>query len=165
MKFVRTSSSVRWKDFLCPLWKFTLSLCVWGDSQEFTTSLWPQQPSLRRGGWFAIPKEASIMTQVWKALRDPETLIAAEGASTKYWLGCEYKYKWDTFAKVFTLSLWGVVCRWVRKKSILILNSGCNTTKCGISQGVWILSEGTVVVMACHLLFLPHQPKTRILFK
>jgi hypothetical protein len=25
-----------------------------------------------------------------------------------------------------------------------ILNSGCNTIKCGISQGVWILFAGTV---------------------
>jgi hypothetical protein len=33
------------------------------------------------------------------------------------------------------------------KKAIeSILNSGCNTSKCGISQGVWIISEGTVHV-------------------
>ena len=54
MKFVCTSSSVRWKEFLYSPWKSTLSiLCglVAGSSQEFTTSLWPQQPSWRRQGW------------------------------------------------------------------------------------------------------------------
>lgn len=33
---------------------------------------------------------------------------------------------------------------WERKYIESILNSGCETTKCGISQGVWILIEGTV---------------------
>ena len=65
----------------------------------------------------------------------------------------EYLCKWDIsvfhfqsickhFEKhVFTLSLSGIVWRWVREKNV----SGCNN-KCGISQRVWILSEGTVCV-------------------
>ena len=78
MKFVRTSSSVRWKDFLCSPWKSTLSLLcghVAGSSQEFTMSLWPQQPSWRRQGGgkerrmgLAIPKEANVMTAAKKPL-------------------------------------------------------------------------------------------------
>ena len=35
------------------------------------------------------------------------------------------------------MTLWGIES---------ILNSGCNTTKCGTSQGVSILSEGTVYI-------------------
>jgi hypothetical protein len=69
MKFVRTSSSVRWKKFLCALWKLTLPLIrcghVAGSSQEFQTSLWPQKPSWRRQGegmGLVIPNEGNVMT-------------------------------------------------------------------------------------------------------
>jgi hypothetical protein len=44
------------------------TVCPWGDSQEFTTSLWPQQHSWRRkggeGDGLAIPKNTNVMTMV-----------------------------------------------------------------------------------------------------
>lgn len=36
------------------------------------------------------------------------------------------------------------VCRWPKTTIKSILITLCNTTKCGKSQGVWILSEGTI---------------------
>ena len=34
---------------------------------------------------------------------------------------------------------------WKKNAIDSVLNSGCNTTKCGMNKGVWILSEGTVL--------------------
>jgi hypothetical protein len=44
------------------------------------------------------------------------------------------------------LTLRGIVCGQVTQNLNLkkCFNSGCNTTKCGKGQGVWILDEGTV---------------------
>ena len=49
-------------------------------------------------------------------------------------------------SRMFSLCHHG--CRCIRKKYNIssILNLGCNTTKCGIIQGVWILYEGNVFV-------------------
>ena len=43
-------------------------------------------------------------------------------------------------ASSLALSLWGIVCRLLKKSRYRI----SNVTKCGKSQGVWILSEGIV---------------------
>ena len=103
MTFVRTSSSVMWKKFLCSLWKFTLSLILCGheagSSQEFTTSLWPQQPS-------------------WRRQRE---------AGRRGWACCTQRGQ---------------------------RHDSCNVTECGKSQGVWILSKGTVCV--CVLSKIPY---------
>ena len=64
----------------------------------------------------------------------------------------------NTFAyiskSVFALSLWVIVCRLMRKKTIVsILEQVCNVTKCGKSEGVWIFSECTVKTIYGHKLF------------
>jgi hypothetical protein len=66
-------------------------------------------------------------------------------------------FSFNTFAKiprnvVFPLSLVGIVCRWVRKIYIsAILNSGSDTRKCGINEGVRILSEGSVCEVSAQI--------------
>ena len=53
LNVVWTSSSVRWKKFLCSLWNFTLSLYCGHEeiiSSRNLRPLWPQQPSCRWQG-------------------------------------------------------------------------------------------------------------------
>jgi hypothetical protein len=99
--------------------------------------------------------------QVGKALKDwprkTHNCNSSQVDDNIYWLRGVNTYVNEIFlyfflyfiSNIFTkmskniFSLWGVVCR-EKRTYWSILNSGCNTTKCGTSQGVGILSEGTV---------------------
>ena len=98
--------------------------------------------------WEKLPKY-SFAKLVASYTRRLEVVITAKGASKKYWVKGLNTYVnvifqlfvLNTFAKIFqpvlTLSLWGIGCILMRD----IFERGCNVTKCGKSEGVWILSE------------------------
>ena len=104
--------------------------------------------------WEKISKSRCVkLIQTYQ--RRLKAVIAAEGAFPKYWLGCEYLWMiyfcisfsihLQSFLKMFSLCYYGILCLDGWEKSISsFLNSGCNTTKCAISQGAVILPEGTI---------------------
>jgi hypothetical protein len=84
--------------------------------------------------WEKIPK-----SRCEKLIDIPKTVFDAEGTSTKYWLrGVNTDVNEIFLENMFSLCHYRVLCvdGWEKeKKRYSILNSGCNTTKCGISQG------------------------------
>ena len=149
----------------------TLSIHLRWQRSGFRTTLnespWVAQPLLctntKKKKWEKLPKTrcAKLVASSSKRL---EAVIAAKGASTKYWARAVNTYVCYIFVHNFYKSMKnikhtfifyeGIVCRIRRKKWLeSISEKGCNT-KCGKRESLWILSRCTANLNSLEITFI-----------